>query len=531
MTFFIYGRKSVLTGKGESVENQIEMCRQYIGRRFSEEADRRILIYEDEGFSAKNMDRPQFQIMLRDLRRIRPEYLVCYRLDRISRSVSDFSALIENLNKNGISFICIKEEFDTSKPMGKAMMYIASVFAQLERETIAERVRDNMLMLVRGGRWLGGTPPTGYFSGKTHEILLDGKIKNYCILQEDPAEADIVRKIFAEYLKIPSLTGVCNFLTSCCILARSGKPYTPAVIRQILKNPVYCTADEASFSYFTQKGADVCFGEKDFANGCGLIAYNKRDYKKEHVPRRPVSEWIVAAGKHPGLLPGAQWVSVQQILGEAGGKPHNSYSFLSGILFCGICGAPMYAKARKETFGNPVPFDYICRSKLKGGATACTCRNLNGPATDQIVLESLLQSSGNIQMLQKHLERLLCNRKKAKNMENPYRKEIDQAEKEIDALLLLLQGREKESAFVTHVEHRVNMLEDEISKLKQENHVNSTDEIAAEFRETANRKAREFLNPARYLLRLPLQEQRRLARVFYQKAVWDGNHRLHLYYK
>ena len=70
MTFFIYGRKSVLTGKGESVENQIEMCRQYIGRRFSEEADRRILIYEDEGFSAKNMDRPQFQIMLRDLRRI-----------------------------------------------------------------------------------------------------------------------------------------------------------------------------------------------------------------------------------------------------------------------------------------------------------------------------------------------------------------------------------------------------------------------------------------------------------------------------
>ncbi len=55
------------------------------------------------------MDRPQFQIMLRDLRRIRPEYLVCYRLDRISRSVSDFSALIENLNKNGISFICIKE--------------------------------------------------------------------------------------------------------------------------------------------------------------------------------------------------------------------------------------------------------------------------------------------------------------------------------------------------------------------------------------------------------------------------------------
>ena len=156
MRFFIYGRKSVFTGKGESVENQIEMCREYIASRFAEDAEREIRIYEDEGFSAKNTDRPQFQKMLRDLREIRPEYIVCYRLDRISRSVSDFSALIETLNQNGISFICIKEEFDTSRPMGKAMMYIASVFAQLERETIAERVQDNMLMLSYTGRWLGG---------------------------------------------------------------------------------------------------------------------------------------------------------------------------------------------------------------------------------------------------------------------------------------------------------------------------------------------------------------------------------------
>ena len=157
-----------------------------------------------KAFRRKNMDRPQFQIMLRDLRRIRPEYLVCYRLDRISRSVSDFSALIENLNKNGISFICIKEEFDTSKPMGKAMMYIASVFCTTgtrndrgacpgqyanagTRRTLARRyAADWVFPLVKHMRycWMG-------------------KLKNYCILQEDPAEADIVRKIFAEYLKIP----------------------------------------------------------------------------------------------------------------------------------------------------------------------------------------------------------------------------------------------------------------------------------------------------------------------------------------
>mgnify|MGYP000293821951 FL=1 len=113
--------------------------------------------------------------MLRDIKLNKPEYVVCYRLDRISRNVSDFSSLIEDLNSYNISFICIKEEFDTSKPMGKAMMYIASVFAQLERETIAERVRDNMLMLARTGRWLGGTTPTGFTSEKIQESSLTVK--------------------------------------------------------------------------------------------------------------------------------------------------------------------------------------------------------------------------------------------------------------------------------------------------------------------------------------------------------------------
>lgn len=136
MTFFIYSRKSVDTGKGESVENQIEMCRQYIKTKFPDITDKNLVLYEDEGFSAKNTYRPQFQKMLREIRTQKPDYLVCYRLDRISRNVSDFASLIEELNQRKISFLCIREEFDTSKPMGKAMMYIASVFAQLERETI-----------------------------------------------------------------------------------------------------------------------------------------------------------------------------------------------------------------------------------------------------------------------------------------------------------------------------------------------------------------------------------------------------------
>ena len=93
MKFFIYSRKSVYTGKGESVENQAEMSRQYIFSKFGNEEECNIVVYEDEGFSAKNTKRPAFQKMIRDMKEDKPDYVVCYRLDRISRSVSDFSAL------------------------------------------------------------------------------------------------------------------------------------------------------------------------------------------------------------------------------------------------------------------------------------------------------------------------------------------------------------------------------------------------------------------------------------------------------
>ena len=125
IVFYIYSRKSVYTGQGESTENQIEMSKKYIATKFGESGDNVICIYEDMGFSAKDTNRPNFQKMLIDIRTHKPDFLICYRLDRISRCVSDFSGLIEQLNALGVSFICIKEEFVTSKPMGKAMMYIA----------------------------------------------------------------------------------------------------------------------------------------------------------------------------------------------------------------------------------------------------------------------------------------------------------------------------------------------------------------------------------------------------------------------
>jgi len=147
----IYSRKSKFTGKGDSIENQIEICKDYIKRTFPESEEIQLFVFEDEGVSGKSLDRPQFKQLMKAEEAEPFDCLIVYRLDRISRNVGDFSGLIEKLNALGTAFISVKEQFDTSTPMGRAMMNIAAVFAQLERETIAERIKDNMYQLAKSG--------------------------------------------------------------------------------------------------------------------------------------------------------------------------------------------------------------------------------------------------------------------------------------------------------------------------------------------------------------------------------------------
>ena len=97
--YVIYSRKSKFTGKGESIENQIELCRQYIAMHFGDDAAENALVYEDEGFSGGNLERPQFKKMMKDSQKIAFAAIVVYRLDRISRNIGDFAKLIEEIRK------------------------------------------------------------------------------------------------------------------------------------------------------------------------------------------------------------------------------------------------------------------------------------------------------------------------------------------------------------------------------------------------------------------------------------------------
>ena len=231
-------------------------CRQYIAMHFGDDAAENALVYEDEGFSGGNLERPQFKKMMKDSQKIAFAAIVVYRLDRISRNIGDFAKLIEDLGDRHIDFISIREQFDTSSPMGRAMMYIASVFSQLERETIAERIRDNMHELSKTGRWLGGTTPTGYASESLSSVTVDGKVKKACKLKPIPEEIQLGKTIFSVFMETGSLSKTDQYLLEHRCVTKRGKQFTRFAIRGILTNPVYMIADETAYQYLKENNVD-----------------------------------------------------------------------------------------------------------------------------------------------------------------------------------------------------------------------------------------------------------------------------------
>ena len=388
----VYSRKSKFTGKGESVQNQEELCREYVRVHYGEDALNRLIVYEDEGFSGGDLNRPGFKNMMDAARKKRFQALIVYRLDRISRNISDFAGLIEELTRLDIDFVSIKEQFDTGTPMGRAMMYIASVFSQLERETIAERIRDNMHELAKTGRWLGGTTPTGYASETVESVSPGGKTKRACRLRLIPEEADKVRLIYSLYLELDSLAGTEARLMQLGIQTKNGRSFTRFSIRGILQNPVYLTADLEAYEYFEQSGSEI-FSEKEAFDGAhGMMVYNRTRQEKGRTTKLlPPGQWIVAVGDHPGLIPGGRWTAVQKSLEQnkikSYRKPRKNEALATGLLFCS-CGSRMYPKlGRRRKTGDGRPYAYVCRTKERSQRQACAADNARGEELDAALTE------------------------------------------------------------------------------------------------------------------------------------------------
>lgn len=538
--FAIYSRKSRFTGKGESIENQVELCRSYIMLHDPETKPEDIIIFEDEGFSGGNTNRPQLQQMMKLCREKKIRAVVCYRLDRISRNTGDFIKLFDELNHLNIDFLSVRDHFDTSGPMGRAMIFISSIFAQLERETIAERIRDNMYELAKDGRWLGGTTPIGYRSTETiGSYTFDGRERKAHKLEIILEEAEIVRLLFRKFLEFNSLTKLDEFCINQNIRTRNGKQYSRNTLKPILQNPVYMIADEAAWDYFHAMDAHVYADRTKFDGAHGVIAYNKTDQNTGGAYKiRDISEWIIAVGKHEGIISGEDWVKVQKLIDQNKSKsfrkPRSNVALLSGLLVCGNCGSYMRPKLRdrKNKDGERV-YEYLCELKERSRGKQCSVKTVNGNTLDSLVCGEIKKLSDTESVF---VKRLRQERRKLTFADSDYdaktdalQKEKADIEKKIRNLMQRLADSEGTAAG-DYIIQEVNALDeqriqlqvqiDEYTKLSQ------NDAISGEEFEHLISMLSDF---AGAFETLPIEQKRSAIRAFLKRVVWDGND-VHLYF-
>lgn len=368
MKIAIYSRKSKFVTTSNNNENQIAMCKDYIEKKYGKDND--ITIYEDEGFTGKNVVNPKLKKLMSDINNNKIDILICYKLNIIFRSMSHFSSTYKIFEKNNVTFISVNEDFNSSTPLCKSIIYISSIFNNIQKNITSDRIINTRDELAKKGSWLGGLSVLGYNNVK--EIYLDnkGKSKTLSYLSIDRKEIETVNIIYLKYLELHSIRLVYEYcLATPSLRGKNNSILTRKQINTILRQILYVKADDEVFTYLKSKGYSV-FGKPNSKNG--LLAYSKSKSK------------IVAVAKHEGGIPSELWLNVQLLLDENkakfSGPPIDNTGLLRNILKCS-CGSSMNIIPSGDTF------NYVCNLKSTTNGEKCECPDLDGSTIEKIFID------------------------------------------------------------------------------------------------------------------------------------------------
>lgn len=266
-------------------------------------------IFHDKGISGASMDKREgIKDLLKYIKSNKVDYLVVYKVSRLSRKIADVVAIADHLEKVGVKLIAIEDNIDTSTPMGKYFLVLGAIFAEMERENIITQVKGGMEQKARLGEWNGGKPPLGYD--------LDNKK-----LKVNEKEAEIVKTIFNEYLKGNGYKAIASCLNEKGFKTKLGKLFNSNGVKEILKNPIYC----------------------------GLVRWGYReDWGKLHEGNKRKRQYsenpIISEGIHEEIIEKEIFDKVQFIL-KSNPRSHmkqfNGNHLLSGLIRCPDCGYGM----------------------------------------------------------------------------------------------------------------------------------------------------------------------------------------------
>ncbi|WP_209426929.1 recombinase family protein [Pararhodobacter sp. SW119] len=333
----VYTRKSSEEGLEQefnSLHAQREACEAYIA---SQRSEGWVLIrdqYDDGGISGGTLERPALKRLLADIEDGLIDVVVVYKIDRLSRSLMDFSKLVEVFDRNGVTFVSVTQSFNTTTSMGRLTLNILLSFAQFEREVTAERIRDKIRASRMKGMWMGGNPPLGY-DVKDRKLVVN------------EAEAEQVRWIFTRFVEIGSGTVLLREVTARGITKKRGKPVDKQYLYRILHNRVY-------------------IGEAV--------------HKGENYP-----------GEHEAIIDAATWAKVHTILQisprkRAARTRADTPALLKGLLF-GPDGAAFSPTHTRK--GGRLYRYYVSQTVLKHGAGSCPVGRVPAGEIEAAVIDQL----------------------------------------------------------------------------------------------------------------------------------------------
>ena len=307
-----------------------------------------------------------------------------------------------------VNLLICSNGINTASGLYKIFIQIFAVIAEFERDTLTERIVDNMMELAKDGRWLGGNTPMEFTVCRVTTGSGKGK-SAYSYLESLPEERRMVQCLYEIFRTTRSIQSTAKQMNEEGFHTPSGAAFNASTTRLVLRNPIYCTADKRSYDYFIDHDGNVFGDMLEFDGTHGLSAYNKTDQEKyegsdsafispkyvQTIEGKPVSEWIIAVGKHEGFIPSEQWIEVQELLdaiAEKYNRPHRkTNALLAGLAHCPHCGRRLSVISESDRWTNGKPrFKYVCPGYRK---KECNFKAVDGVLLDEFVVQQLSELS------------------------------------------------------------------------------------------------------------------------------------------
>ena len=453
----LYARQSIEKKDSISIESQLEYCR-YEARGES------CIEYMDKGFSGKDTNRPGFEKMMNDIRAGNIKRVIVYKLDRISRSILDFANMMEIFQKYHVEFVSSTEKFDTSTPIGRAMLNICIVFAQLERETIQKRVADAYYARCKRGFYMGGRIPYGY--RLTNTVIDNIRTSMY---EEVPEESEQLKLIYSMYADTDnSLGDIVRYLNEHQIKNLRGANWNTARISEMLRNPVYVQADIDVYQFFQSQGANIYNPASDFTdyNACYLYKGTVSTSRKQC----DLSDKEIVLAPHKGFIPSKTWLACRiRCLNNRQStktcKPKNSW--LVGKVKCGNCGYALTIRKAKTKWGRY----FVCsQSGNHGNCNGAGC-TIYADVLEEYMLGAIKDRLSEFSVLKEGLISCISDTGEKgmqafpqKHMTKKIR--LTQIEEEIEELLSKVSGAS--GVLMKYIDEKVSELDAEQKALQEE---------------------------------------------------------------